>query len=83
MGAWLMKRVGTPALYWLALAGAVLLVLMGARNAGRNAQRAEHLRQRIEEKDVIHAVKDAQLEAAARRPRTRDDLIDRMQDGSF
>lgn len=83
MGAWLMKRIGTPVLYWLALAGAVLIVLLGARNSGKNAERANQMRRRLNESEKVHDVKDAQLEAAARRPRTRDDLIDRMQDGSF
>ena len=59
-----------------AIMGAVGAVLFGARQAGRNAERVEHMRKTIE-------VQRDQLEAAARRPRDRDELIDRMRDGSF
>ena len=59
-----------------AILGAVAAVLLGARQAGRNAERVEQMRKTIE-------VQHDQLEAAARRPRDRDELIDRMRDGSF
>ena len=59
-----------------AILGAVAAVLLGARQAGRNAERVEQMRKTIE-------VQHDQLEAAARRPRDRDELIDRMRNGSF
>ena len=59
-----------------AILGAVAAVLLGARQAGRNAERVERMQRNIE-------VQRDQLEAAARRPRDRDELIDRMRDGSF
>ena len=59
-----------------AILGAVGAVLFGARQAGRNAERVEQMRKTIK-------VQHDQLEAAARRPRDRDELIDRMRDGSF
>ena len=60
----------------VAIIGAVGAVLFGARQAGRNAERVERMRRTNE-------VQRDQLEAAARRPRDRDELIDRMRDGSF
>lgn len=59
-----------------AVAGAVLTVLLGARQAGRNAERIERMRKTIE-------VQREQLEAASRRPRDRDELLERMRKGRF
>ena len=61
---------------WFAIIGAVLVVLFGARQAGRNAERVERLRRTIE-------VQREQLDAAARRPRDRAELIGRMRNGNF
>lgn len=61
---------------WVAVTGAVLAVLLGARQAGRNAERIERMRKTIE-------VQREQLDAAANRPRDRDELIGRMRDGNF
>ena len=55
---------------------AVLAVLFGARQAGRTAERVDNLRRSV-------GAKDAQLEAATRRPRTRDELLDRLRSGEF
>ena len=57
-----------------AILGAVVALLFGARQAGRNAERVE--RRTIE-------VQREQLDAASRRPRDRDELARRMRDGSF
>ena len=59
-----------------AIIGAVAAVLLGARQAGRNAERVERMRRTIE-------VQREQLDAASRRPRDRDELTRRMRDGSF
>ena len=61
---------------WLAILGAVAAVLLGARQAGRNAERVEHMRKIIE-------VQREQLAAAARRPRDRNELLGRVRNGSF
>ena len=61
---------------WFAIIGAVLVILFGARQAGRNAERVERMRRTIE-------VQREQLDAAARRPRDRAELIGRMRDGRF
>lgn len=59
-----------------AIIGAVAAILLGARQAGRNAERVERMRRTIE-------VQHGQLDAASRRPRDRDELARRMRDGSF
>ncbi len=61
---------------WIAVTGAVLAVLLGARQAGRNAERVERMHKTIE-------VQREQLDAAANRPHDRDELIGRMRDGRF
>jgi aryl-alcohol dehydrogenase-like predicted oxidoreductase len=72
---WLIRNA-LAALGWVAAAAAVAAVLLGARRAGRNAERVERMKKTIE-------VQRDQLEAAARRPRDRDELARRMRDGSF
>ena len=59
-----------------AIIAAVLAVLLGARQAGRNAERLDRMRKNLE-------IQRAQLEAASRRPRDRDELLERMRDGTF
>lgn len=59
-----------------AIIGAVTAILLGARQACRNAERIERMRKTIE-------VQREQLDAASRRPRDRDELARRMRDGSF
>lgn len=54
----------------------VLTVLLGARQAGRNAERHDQLKKIIE-------VKDAQLRATLDAPRTRAELIDRLRRGKL
>ena len=72
---WLL-RIALGLLGWLAAATAVAAVLFGARQAGRNAERAENMRRTV-------AVQRDQLEAANRRPRDRRELVRRMRDGTF
>lgn len=69
---------GVPARIWAIGLGvlAVLAAVAGIRHSGKLAERAAQA-------SVNAKVKDDQLKAAARRPRTRDDLADRMRDGSF
>ena len=54
----------------------VLTILLGARQAGRNAERVDQLKQILE-------VKDAQLRATLDAPRTRGELVDRLRRGKF
>lgn len=54
----------------------VAAVLLGARQAGRNAERVDQLKKIVE-------IKDAQLRATLDAPRNRDELVDRLRDGKF
>jgi hypothetical protein len=79
MGAMLTRWLGAPALALgraLAVVAAVLAVLLGARRAGRLAERLEMI-------EKAHDVQRRMLEATARRPRDRDDLAQRLRDGRF
>src|SRR5512144_1425304 len=71
--SWLLRNVLTL-LGWLAAAAAVPAVLLGARPAGRNAERIDTMRRTVE-------VQCDQLKAASRRPRDRGELARRMRDG--
>lgn len=79
MVAWLTGLLGGV---WtrIALIGAIALVVLGVlwrvREGGRQAERLERLERNVE-------VKNAQLEAANRRPRDRSELARRMRDGEF
>lgn len=54
----------------------VSAILLGAREAGRTAERYDQLRKSMK-------VKDAQLKATLAAPRTRDDLVNELRDGKF
>jgi hypothetical protein len=72
---WLLRNVPTL-LGWLAAAAGVAAVVLGARRAGRNAERIETMRRTVD-------VQRDQLRAASRRPRNRGELARRMRDGTF
>jgi hypothetical protein len=61
---------------WGAAALSVTAILLGARQAGRNAERVDHLKKSLE-------IKDAQLRATLDAPRNRGELVDRLRDGKF
>ena len=61
---------------WGAAALAVFTVLLGARQAGKTAERNDQLKKVIE-------VKNAQLRATLDAPRTRGELVDRLRRGKF
>ncbi len=58
----------------------ITLFLFNLRCAGERAGRAAERIQTLE--DINHAQRQM-LEEAARRPRSRDDLLDRLRDGEF
>jgi hypothetical protein len=68
------------ALRYGAIALAVLLFLLALRRSG---ERAGRLAERLETREKVNDVQSRMLEAAARRPRDRDDLADRLRDGRF
>lgn len=61
---------------WAAAGLSVLAVLSGARQAGRNAERADQLKKALE-------IKDAQLRATLDAPRNRAELVDSLRGGKF
>jgi len=68
------------ALRFGATALAVILFLLSLRRSG---ERAGRLAERLETTEKTHDVQRRMLEAAARRPRDRDELAQRLRDGGF
>jgi len=63
-----------------AIALAVLLFLLSLRRSG---ERAGRLAERLETAEKSHDAQRRMLQATARRPRSRDDLTERLRDGQF
>ena len=81
MIAWLLgSAVGRVALRYGFVALAVLLFLLSLRRSG---ERAGRMAERLETMEKAHDVQRRMLEAAARRPRSRNDLAERLRDGRF
>ncbi|MGC9370396.1 MAG: hypothetical protein ACP5DX_12720 [Paracoccaceae bacterium] len=59
---------------------AILLFLLTLRRSG---ERAGRLAERLETTEKTHDLQRRMLEAATRRPRSRDDLGERLRDGLF
>ena len=68
------------ALRYGAVALAIILFLLSIRSAG---ERAGRLAERLEVTEKANEVQRRMLEAAARRPRNRNQLVDRLRDGGF
>jgi hypothetical protein len=70
------RRMAAYALVALSIA----LFIINLRRAGERAGRAAERLETLERTDAIHR---QMLDAAARRPRSRDDLLDRLREGGF
>ena len=68
-----MLRYGATAL-------AILMFLLALRRSG---ERVGRLSERLETMEKAHEAQRRMLDAAARRPRSRDDLAERLRDGRF
>lgn len=68
------------ALRYGVIALSILLFLLALR---RSSERAGRLAERLETMEKAHEAQRRMLEAAARRPRSRDDLAERLRDGRF
>ena len=68
------------ALRYGAIGLAVLLFLLALRRSG---ERAGRLAERLETSEKTNDIHRQMLDAAARRPRDRNDLADRLRDGRF
>ena len=84
---WASLVVGLIARPWARRAAAITLValtialfILNLRRTAERAGRAAERFERLERTDAIHR---QMLDAAARRPRSRDDLLDRLRDGGF
>ena len=65
---------------WGAIALAILLFLLSIRRAG---ERAGRIAERIEAMEATNDIQRRMLDAAARRPRSRDELAQCLRDGRF
>ena len=65
---------------WAAIALAISLFLLSLRRSG---ERAGRLAERIENREKTNEIQRRMLEAASRRPRTRNELAERLRDGKF
>ncbi|HMQ95569.1 MAG TPA: hypothetical protein PKA33_20625 [Amaricoccus sp.] len=59
---------------------AILLFLLSLRRSG---ERTGRLAEQLETMEKTHDAQRRMLEAAARRPRSRDELAERLRDGGF
>ena len=84
IAAWLGAIAVSPwmraALRYGAIALAVLLFLLALRRSG---ERTGRLAERLETTEKANDVQRQMLEAAARRPRDRSELTERLRDGRF
>ena len=69
-----------PILRYGAIALAIVLFLLLIRRSG---ERTGRLAKGLETKEKTNAIQRRMLEAAARRPRDRDELVNRLRDGGF
>jgi len=65
---------------WVAIVLTVSLFLLSLRRAG---ERAGRLAERLENQEKANEIQRRMLEAAARRPRNRDELVERLRDSQF
>jgi len=68
------------ALRYGAIALAIILFLLSIRRTG---ERVGRLAERLETREKANEIQRRMLEAAARRPHDRDELVDRLRDGGF
>ena len=60
-----------------------LTITLFILNLRRTAERAGRAAERLDQLEYTHAIHRQMLDAAAHRPRSRDDLLDRLRDGGF
>ncbi|MCC5960737.1 MAG: hypothetical protein JJU08_15500 [Rhodobacteraceae bacterium] len=79
--------VGILARPWMrrvaALALAALTITLFVLNLRRSGERAGRAAERFDQLERTNAIHRQMLDAAARRPRSRDDLLDRLRGGDF
>ena len=84
---WASLAVGLLARPWArrmaALALAQLTIALFLINLRRSGERAGRAAERLETLGRTNDIQRQMLDAAARRPRSRDDLLDRLRGGKF
>jgi hypothetical protein len=65
---------------WAAIALAISLFLLSLRRSG---ERAGRMAEQLENTEKANEIQRRMLEAAARRPRDRDELVERLRNGQF
>jgi hypothetical protein len=66
-----------------ALALVALTVTLFIINLRRQGERAGRAAERFDHMERTYAIHREMLEAASRRPRSRDDILDRLREGRF
>lgn len=67
----------------LGLLLAALTIILFLLNLRRIGERTGRLAERLQSMEQAHDIQRQMLDAAARRPRGRNDLLDRLRDGRF
>lgn len=84
---WGALLVGVFAQPWVrrvaAIALVALTIILFLFNLRRTAERAGRAAERLENLERAHAIQRQMLDAASRRPRDRDDLLERLRQGGF
>jgi type II secretory pathway component PulJ len=65
------------------LALVALTIILFLFNLRRTAERASRATERLQNLERANAIQRQMLDAASRRPRSRDDLLDRLRGGGF
>lgn len=66
-----------------AIALVALTIILFLFNLRRTAERAGRAAERLQNLERAHAIQSQMLDAASRRPRNRDDLLERLREGGF
>ncbi|WP_428545930.1 hypothetical protein [Profundibacter sp.] len=74
------SRFALAAGKWAAITLTISLFLLSLRRSG---ERAGRLAEQIENTEKANEIQRQMLEAAARRPRNRGELAERLRDGKF
>lgn len=81
LAVWLLARpMARRAAGFTLIALTIALFLLNIRRTAERADRAAERLETLERNDAIHR---QMLDAAARRPRSRDDLVERLRGGEF
>ncbi|WP_193140965.1 hypothetical protein [Meridianimarinicoccus sp. MJW13] len=80
LGGITITPMARTALRYAAIALAIVLFLLSIRRSG---ERVGRLEERLEAREKTNEIQRRMLEAAARRPRDRGELVDRLRDGGF